>query len=113
MSWNLVDVRSPVSFITQQGFIVSKFKEFEHVWAKVEIADETHIFVSVYFPPNNALKDIYDKFFGVVEEIMSSLPPKVKLHVFGDFNQGNVDLIPDMDNEYILLPVFGENETLN
>lgn len=103
-----------VSNIFNSEIIVTpKFKEFEHVWAKAQVAGETHIFVSVYFPPNNARKDIYDKFFGVVEEIMSSSPPEVKLHIYGDFNQRNIDFIPDMDNEYILLPVFGENETLN
>lgn len=90
-----------------------KVKEFEHVWTKVLISRETHIFVSVYFPPNHARKDIYDKFFSMAEEIIACLPPEVKVHIFGDFNQRSADFIPDMEKENILLPVVGENETLH
>lgn len=30
-------------------------KEFEHVWVKSQIAGETHVFASVYFPPDYAI----------------------------------------------------------
>jgi hypothetical protein len=90
----------------------SKFKEFEHVWVKVHIAGEIHVFASVYFPPNNARKDVYDIFFHVADEITSGLPAEVKIHIYGDFNQRSADFIPDAENESILLPVVGENETL-
>ena len=89
-----------------------QFKEFEHVWVKAELAGETHVFVSVYFPPNNARNEIFEKFLHVVENIASKLLPEVKLHIYGDFNQRNIDFIPDIDNHSILLPIIGENETL-
>lgn len=79
----------------------------------MQVKDETHVFVSVYFPPYNARKEIYDKFFTNAEEILSCLPPEVKVHIYGDFNQRNVDFIADIDNESILLPIIGENETPN
>lgn len=34
------------------------------------------------------------------------------MHIYGDFNQRNADFIPDFENESILLPVVGDNETL-
>lgn len=89
-----------------------KHKEFEHVWAKVFIGCETHVFSSVYFAPNNARKESYDKFLQIADDIMSKFPPECKFHIYGDFNQRNVDFIPDDENEAILLPVIGENETL-
>lgn len=89
-----------------------KFKDFEHVWVKTEIIGETHIFASVYFPPDRATKSTYEVFFKAAEEIVSYFPPEYKIHIYGDFNQRNVDFIPDYDNESILLPVVGENETL-
>lgn len=52
-------------------------------------------------------------FFGIAENVLSGLPPEVKVHIYGDFNQRNVDFIPDCDNESILLPVIGENELLH
>lgn len=94
-----------------EAITTSKFKEFEHVWARVSIAGETHVFASVYFPPL-ASKDAYEKFLHVADEIISGLPPEVKVHVYGDFNQRNIDFIVDIENESILLPVVGENETL-
>jgi hypothetical protein len=90
----------------------SKFKEFEHVWVKSHIAGETHVFASVYFPPDHAQKNIYEKFFQCAEQILSQLPPEVKVHIYGDFNQRKADFILDSENECILLPVVGENETL-
>lgn len=90
----------------------SKFKEFEHVWAKAQIAGETHVFVSVYFPPDHANRTTYEAFFQNAEIILSDFSPEVKVHIYGDFNQRNADFIPDIDNEDILLPVVGENETL-
>lgn len=87
-------------------------RECEHVWGKVHVEGETHVFSSVYFPPNNARKDTYDKFFNIAEQIMSSLPPEVKVHIYGDFNQRSIGFFPDTENESILLPVVGENETL-
>lgn len=90
----------------------SKFKEFEHVWVKVNIENEKHVFASVYFPPDHANKHAYDSFFKNAEDIISGLPPEVKVHIYGDFNQRNADFIPDFENEGIMLPVVGENETL-
>ena len=90
----------------------SKVKEFEHVWVKTCIAGETHVFASVYFPPDFANKTAYEVFFANADEILSQLPPEIKLHIYGDFNQRNADFIPDIDNEGILLPVVGDNETL-
>lgn len=90
----------------------TKFSEFEHVWVKTHIAGETHIFVSVYFPPDQACKLVYEKFFQNAEEIISQFPPEFKVHVYGDFNQRDADFICDSENECILLPVVGENETL-
>ena len=46
-----------------------KFKEFEHIWIKSHIAGETHVFASVYFPPHNANKITYVKFFNCAEKI--------------------------------------------
>lgn len=89
-----------------------KCEEFEHVWVKILVEGETHVFASVYFPPNNARKNSYDKFFQIADEIMSKLSPEVKVHIFGDFNQRSIDFIPDADNECILLPIVGDNETL-
>lgn len=102
-----------ISVILNSELIVSpKFKEFEHVWVKTHIAGETHIFASVYFPPDQACKSTYEIFFQTAEEIMCNFPPDFKIHMYGDFNQRNVDFIPDSDNNSILLPVIGENETL-
>lgn len=90
----------------------TKFKEFEHVWVKVHIAGETHVFVSVYFPPKNARKIVYEKFYNIVEHVIGGFPPETKVHIYGDFNQRDIDFFPDVDNESILLPIFGENEAL-
>ena len=91
---------------------ITKFKEFEHVWVKVRIADETHVFVSVYFPPENARKIIFEKFYQTAQHIISTFPPEIKVHIYGDFNQRDIDFFPDIDNESILLPIVGENEAL-
>lgn len=90
----------------------TKFKEFEHVWVKAHIAGETHVFVSVYFPPKNARKIVYEKFYNIVEHVIGGFPPETKVHIYGDFNQRDIDFFPDVDNESILLPIFGENEAL-
>ena len=89
-----------------------KFKEFEHVWVKTHIAGEVHIFATVYFPPDQACKLTYEIFFQTAEVIITQFPPEYKVHVYGDFNQRNADFIPDSENESILLPVVGDNETL-
>ena len=89
-----------------------KFKELDHVWVKTEIAGETHIFASVYFPPDQACKSTYETFFQSAEELMSGFPPEYKVHVYGDFNQRNADFIRGSENDSILLPVVGDNETL-
>lgn len=89
-----------------------KFKEFDHVWVKAVIASETHIFASVYFPPLQSNKQNFEKFFGDVEKILSNLEPETKIHIYGDFNQRTTDFIADEDNETILLPIVGENLTL-
>ena len=90
----------------------NKFKEFEHVWVKTHIAGEIHIFASVYFPPYHACKHNYESFFECAEQILSEHPPEVKVHIYGDFNQRHADFILDSENECILLPVVGDNETL-
>lgn len=90
-----------------------KHFQFEQVWAKATISGETHIFASVYFPPDHANKHSYELFFKTVEKITSKMAPEVKLHIYGDFNQSKVEFISDIDNESILLPVIGENETLH
>ena len=90
----------------------TEFKEFEHVWVQAIIAGETHVFVSVYIPPDKARKETYEKKFQSAEDVLSSLAPEVKVHVYGDFNQRNVNFILDIDNESILMPIVGENETL-
>lgn len=89
-----------------------KFDEFEHVWAEALIAGETHIFASVYFPPSHSNKQTFEKFFGSVEKIISNIKPESKIHIYGDFNQRTADFIVDEDNESLLLPVVGQNETL-
>ena len=81
-----------------------KFKEFDHVWVKTEIAGKIHIFASVYFPPDQACKSTYETFFESAEELMSGFPPEYKVHVYGDFNQRNADFIPDSENDSI--PAF-------
>ena len=102
-----------VSFkFNSELLLLSKFKEFDHVWVKTEIDGETHIFASVYFPPDQACKPTYETFFQAAEDIMSSFPPEYKVHIYGDFNQRNADFLPDSDNDSILLPVVGDNETL-
>ena len=90
----------------------SKFKEFDDDWVTTEIAGETHIFAFVYFPPDQACKSTYETFFQSAEELMSGFPSEYKVHVYGDFNQRNADFIPDSENDNILLPVVGDNETL-
>lgn len=89
-----------------------KHKEFENVWAKALINGETHIFSSVYFPPEHANKHSFELFFKIVETIFSNMEPEVKLHIYGDFNQRNADFITDNENESLLLPVVGEDSTL-
>lgn len=88
-----------------------KHKDFEHVWTKSIINGETHVFASVYFPPNTH-KNTYDSFFKIANEIISQLDPEVKVHIYGDFNQREADFISDIENESILLPVVGDNSTL-
>ena len=90
----------------------AKCIEFEHVWVKSHIAGEILVFAAVYFPPHNARKASYEKFFQIGENILSELPAEIKIHIYGDFNQRNADFIQDSENEQILLPVVGENETL-
>uniref|UniRef100_A0A8D8BEP6 (northern house mosquito) hypothetical protein n=1 Tax=Culex pipiens TaxID=7175 RepID=A0A8D8BEP6_CULPI len=58
------------------------FAHFEHVWVKAQIAKETHIFASVYFPPLSPLSS-YEDFFRNAEKIISSLDPESKIHLFG------------------------------
>ena len=41
----------------------TKFKTFDHVWVKSQIAGETHVFACVYFPPDHAQKSAYEDFF--------------------------------------------------
>ena len=102
-----IDANFDAELITSE-----KFKEFEHVWVKALIAGETHIFASVYFPPLHADKKSFEKFFGDVEKILDNFKPETKIHLYGDFNQRTADFIVDEDNESILLPVIGENQTL-
>lgn len=90
----------------------TKNNAFEHVWVKTYIAGETHVFASVYFPPDRTNKSSYENFFEIAEKILSELPPEVKVHIYGDFNQRNADFIHDSENDQILLPIVGENETL-
>lgn len=89
-----------------------KFDTFEHVWVKAIIAGETHIFSSVYFPPRKSTKQNFEKFFANVNVILSNITPETKIHIYGDFNLRDTEFIVDEDNESILLPVIGENETL-
>nr|BAK26811.1 putative reverse transcriptase [Culex quinquefasciatus] len=84
---------NPKEIVTEKHF------QFEQVWAKATIAGQVHIFASVYFK--------------TVEIITSKMEPEVKLHIYGDFNQSKVEFISDQENEAILLPVIGENETLH
>lgn len=88
----------------------TKNNAFEHVWVKTYIAGETHVFASVYFPPDRTNKSSYENFFEMAEKILSELPPEVKVHIYGDFNQRNADFIHDSENDQILLPIVGENE---
>jgi hypothetical protein len=97
---------------TSEEIKTEKHKEFEHVWVKVILAGEIHIFSSVYFPPEHAHKQTFELFFKIVEEITSNIEPEVKLHIYGDFNQRNADFITDIENESLLLPVVGEDEAL-
>ena len=97
---------------TSEQIETNTHKEFEHVWVKAIFAREVHIFCSVYFPPENANKHSFEIFFQTVNTILSDIDPEVKLHIYGDFNQHNVEFIMDSDNESILLPIIGENGTL-
>lgn len=83
------------------------------MWVKIKINEETHLFVSVYFPPDKAKKASYEKFFEIAKTKIESLEPETKIHIYGDFNQKKVDFIQDVDNEFLLQPVLGENETLH
>lgn len=89
-----------------------KYKEFEDVWVKVTLNKESHIFASVYFPPEFAKKESYELFLNTAESVIKKMKPETKIHIYGDFNQNNVDFIADEDNESLLLPIVGENETL-
>lgn len=89
-----------------------KFNDFEHVWVKASIAGETHVFASVYFPPLHSNKQNFEKFFNNVKTILANIEPSTKIHLYGDFNQRTMDFIVDDENELILLPVIGENATL-
>uniref|UniRef100_A0A8D8FQ40 (northern house mosquito) hypothetical protein n=1 Tax=Culex pipiens TaxID=7175 RepID=A0A8D8FQ40_CULPI len=105
--FHLVHPNNPKEIVTEKHF------QFEQVWAKATIAGQVHIFASVYFPPDHANKQSYELFFKTVEIITSKMEPEVKLHIYGDFNQSKVEFISDQENEAILLPVIGENETLH
>ena len=87
--------------------VADKFNEFEQVWVKSFIAGETHIFVSVYFPPEHSNRACYDTFFSCFEKVASNFKPEFKIHLYGDFNQRNAVFIPDNENESILLPICG------
>ena len=97
---------------TSEVIMTSKNEEFEHVWVKAIFAGEVHILCSVYFPPDYANKQSFESFFQTALTILSNTEPEVKLHIYGDFNQRSADFIMDDENESILLPVIGENETL-
>lgn len=91
---------------------VSKHKEFEQVWTKVHIGNEIHIFGCIYFPPEHSNKDNFQKFFASIVNVFRGFKPEYKVHLYGDFNQRNIEFVLDEENEFILLPVCGENETL-
>ena len=97
---------------SSEEIVTTKYMEFEQVWTKVRIRGETHIFCSVYFPPEHANKKSFEVFFQIAREIITNLEPEVKVHIYGDFNQRQADFISDNENESILLPIVGENETL-
>lgn len=92
--------------------VSTKYEEFEHVWVKTQIAGETHVFASVYFPPDQACKSSNELFFQTGEEIILRFTPEIRMHIYGDFKKRDADFICDSENESILLPVVGENETL-
>ncbi|XP_055639256.1 uncharacterized protein LOC129777174 [Toxorhynchites rutilus septentrionalis] len=100
------------SLINSEHIPTTEFDEFEQVWVIALIAGEIHIFASVYFLPDRAQLSCYEKFFEVAENILSSFAPESKIHINGDFNQRNADFITDSENEFILLPVVGDNKTL-
>lgn len=89
-----------------------KHAEFEDVWVKVLLKGEVHIFVSVYIPPHFARKQSYEKFLNTVEQVINEFDTNLKIHIYGDFNQHDADFIVNDENESLLLPVVGENETL-
>ena len=89
----------------------NKFSQFEHVWVKTQIEKDTHIFASVYFPPLSPLSS-YEDFFRNAEQIISSLEPESKIHLYGDFNLSSLEFMIDDENESILIPIFGESENL-
>lgn len=95
-----------------EQIITQKHAEFEDVWVKVLLKGEIHIFVSVYFPPHFAKKQSYEKFLRTVELVNDESHTNSKIHIYGDFNQNDADFIVNDDNESLLLPVVGENETL-
>lgn len=90
----------------------SKCKEFDHVWVKSSIGNQVHIFATVYFPPENAKKESYLKFFTIAEQIISKFSPETNIHVYGDFNQRSVNFVIDDENDSLLIPIVGDNETL-
>lgn len=90
----------------------SKCKEFDHVWVKTVLGNQVHLFATVYFPPEHAKKESYDLFFSLANTIISNQQPETRVHIYGDFNQRTANFIVDDENESLLLPVVGDNETL-
>ena len=89
-----------------------KHAEFDDVWVKVLLNDESHLFVSVYFPPHCAKKSSYENFLNTAEQVINNLEPDTKVHIYGDFNQNSADFMVHEDNESLLLPIVGDNEAL-
>ena len=90
----------------------NKCKEFDHVWVKTSISGQIHIFVSVYFPPESAKRESFELFFEIANKIISDFTPEANVHIYGDFNQRAVTFIADDENESVLIPIVGDNETL-
>ena len=67
----------------------------------------------MYFPPEEAKKDSYEKFFNIAEDITSKFERETNIHIYGDFNQRATSFIIDDENESLLIPIIGDNETLH
>lgn len=91
----------------------NKCKEFDHVWVKSTFGNQIHIFAAVYFPPESARKESYEKFFSIASNIISKFEPETNVHIYGDFNQRAANFIVDDENESLLIPIVGDNETLH